>query len=216
MPENLFATQYDLTKKSKLREFYESKKVLIYSSIFILTIFIGSTIYYQESKEKKKVLLSENYIQAKVYLEKGKKAEALEILKNIVFSNDASYSTLSFYMILSENLISDNEEVSKLFDHLLENNKFDKEIRNLLLYKKALYKSNYVDELKLLEEIKPLLYNEGSVWKVHALLLLGDFYYSRNEYKKARDFYMQILLMKNLQQDLYDQAKLKLVLISDD
>ncbi len=216
MPENLFETRYDLTKKSKLREFYESKKILIYSSVFILTIFIGSTISYQESKEEKKVLLSENYIQAKVYLEKGKKIEALEILRNIVFSNDASYSTLSFYMILSENLISDNEEVSKLFDHLLENNKFDKEIRNLLLYKKALYKSNYVDELKLLEEIKPLLYNEGSVWKVHVLLLLGDFYYSRNEYKKARDFYMQILPMKNLQQDLYDQAKLKLVLISDD
>ena len=119
-------------------------------------------------------------------------------------------------MILSENLISDHEEVSKLFDHLLENNKFDKEIRNLLLYKKALYKSNYVDELKLLEEIKPLLYNEGSVWKVYALLLLGDFYYSRNEYKKARDFYVQIISMKNLQRDLYDQAKLKLVLISDD
>ena len=216
MTENLFETQYDLTKKSKLREFYESKKILIYSSIFILIIFIGSTIYYQENKEKKKVLLSENYIQAKVYLEKGKKTEALEILRNIVFSNDASYSTLSFYMILSENLISDNEEVSKLFDHLLENNKFDKEIRNLLLYKKALYKSNYVDELKLLEEIKPLIYNEGSVWKVHAFLLLGDFYYSRNEYKKARDFYIQILSMKNLQQDLYDQAKLKLVLISDD
>ena len=216
MPENLFETQYDLTKKSKLREFYESKKILIYSSVFILIVVIGSTIYYQESKEKKKVLLSENYIQAKVYLAKGKKTEALEILRNIVFSNDASYSTLSFYMILSENLISDHEEVSKLFDHLLENNKFDKEIRNLLLYKKALYKSNYVDELKLLEEIKPLLHNEGSVWKVHALLLLGDFYYSRNEYKKARDFYIQILSMKNLQQDLYDQAKLKLVLISDD
>ena len=216
MTENLFETQYDLTKKSKLREFYESKKILIYSSIFILIIVIGSTVYYQESKEKKKILLSENYIQAKVYLEKGKKTEALEILRNIVFSNDASYSTLSFYMILSENLISDNEEVSKLFDHLLENNKFDKEIRNLLLYKKAVYKSNYVDELKLLEEIKPLLYNEGSVWKVHTLLLLGDFYYSRNEYKKARDFYVQILSMKNLQRDLYDQAKLKLVLISDD
>ena len=216
MTENLFETQYDLTKKSKLREFYESKKILIYLSIFILIIVIGSSIYYQESKEKKKVLLSENYIQAKVYLEKGKKTEALEILRNIVFSNDASYSTLSFYMILSENLISDHEEVSKLFEHLLENNKFDKEIRNLLLYKKALYKSNFVDEIKLLEEIKPLLYNEGSVWKVYALLLLGDFYYSRSEYKKARDFYIQILSMKNLQQDLYDQAKLKLLLISDD
>tara|TARA_B100001123_G_C15241951_1_gene999440 strand:+ start:526 stop:1176 length:651 start_codon:yes stop_codon:yes gene_type:complete len=216
MAENLFETQYDLTKKSKLREFYESKKILIYSVIFILIISISTIIYYQSSKEKKKILLSENYIQAKVYLEKGKKIEALKILRNIVFSNDASYSTLSFFMILNENLISDKEEVSKLFDHLLENNKFDKEIKNLLLYKKALYKSNYVDESKLLEETRLLLSNEESIWKVYTLLLLGDFYYSRNEYKKAKDFYIQILSIQDLQQDFYNQAKSKLVLMSDD
>ena len=131
------------------------------------------------------------------------------------FEDKASVSSANSTNTMSH-LVNDNNEVSRLFDYLLENNKFDKEIRNLLLYKKALYKSNYVDELKLLEEIKPLLYNERSIWKVHALLLLGDFYYSRNEYKKARDFYVQIISMKNLQQDLYDQAKLKLVLISDD
>ena len=82
----------------------------------------------------------------------------------------------------------------KLFDHLLENNKFDKEIRNLLLYKKALYKSNYVDELKLLEEIKPLLNNKESVWRAHALLLLGDFYFSKKEYIKAKIFISEIFL----------------------
>ena len=119
-------------------------------------------------------------------------------------------------MILSENLISDNEEVSKLFDHLLENNKFDKEIRNLLLYKKALYKSNYVEESKLLEETKSLLNSEESVWKAHALLLLGDFYFSKKEFMKAKDFYTQILFKKDLQPDLYNKAKSKLALIADD
>jgi len=216
MSDNLFETQYDLKKKSKLRQFYESKKILIYSLIFILIFIIGIAIYYQENKEKKKIILSQNYIQAKVYLQKGRKADAVEILRNLVFSNDPSYSTLSFFMILNENLISDNEEVSKLFDHLLENNKYDKEIENLLIYKKALYKSNHVDDSKLLEEIKTLLNNEESVWRVHALFLLGDFYYSRKEYKKAKDFYMQILSIKNLQKDLYDQARLKLILISND
>ena len=81
MPENLFETRYDLTKKSKLREFYESNKILIYSSILTLIIIFASYSYYQASKEKKKILLSENYIQAKIYLESGNKTEALEILK---------------------------------------------------------------------------------------------------------------------------------------
>ena len=216
MPENLFETQYDLTKKSKLRELYESNKILIYSSILTLIIIFVSYSYYQVSKEKKKILLSENYIQAKIYLESGNKTEALEILKEVIFSNDPTYSTLSFFMILNENLVNENNEVSRLFDYLLENNKFDKEIRNLLLYKKALYKSNYVDELKLLEETKTLLNNEESVWRAHTLLLLGDFYFSRKEYIKAKDFYIQTLSIKNLHPDLYVQANSRLAFIADD
>ena len=216
MPENLFETRYDLTKKSKLREFYESKKILIYSSILALIIIFASYSYYQVSKEKKKILLSENYIQAKIYLESGNKTEALEILKKVIFSDDPTYSTLSFFMILNENLVNDNNEVSELFDYLLENNKFDKEIRNLLLYKKALHKSNYVDELKLLAETKPLLNNEESVWRAHVLLLLGDFYFSRKEYIKAKDFYIQTLSIKNLHPDLYVQANSRLSFIADD
>ena len=216
MSENLFETQYDLTKKSKIREFYNSNKILIYLIIFLLIISIGSFSYYQMSKEKKKILLSEKYVQAKVYLENGKNSEAVEVLKNLIHSNDPTYSTLSFFLVLNENLINNKNEVSKLFDHLLENNKFDKEIRNLLLYKKALYKSDYLEESKLLEETKTLLNDGESIWKANALLLMGDFYFAKKEYIKAKDFYVQILIMKNLHQDLYEQAKSKLLLIAND
>ena len=216
MSENLFETQYDLTKKSKIREFYNSNKILIYLIIFLLIISIGSFSYYQMSKENKKILLSEKYVQAKVYLENGKNSEAVEVLKNLIHSNDPTYSTLSFFLVLNENLINNKNEVSKLFDHLLENNKFDKEIRNLLLYKKALYKSDYLEESKLLEETKTLLNDGESIWKANALLLMGDFYFAKKEYIKAKDFYVQILIMKNLHQDLYEQAKSKLLLIAND
>jgi len=216
MSENLFETQYDLTKKSKIREFYNSNKILIYLIIFLLIISIGSFSYYQMSKEKKKILLSEKYVQAKVYLENGKNSEAVEVLKNLIHSNDPTYSTLSFFLVLNENLINNKNEVSKLFDHLLENNKFDKEIRNLLLYKKALYKSDYLEESKLLEETKTLLNDGESIWKANALLLMGDFYFAKKEYIKAKDFYVQILIMKNLHQDLYEQANSKLLLIAND
>jgi len=216
MADNLFETQYDLTKKSKLREFYESNKIWLYSAIFLFIIIIASYSYYKDSKERKKISLSENYIEAKVYLENGDKTKAVEILKNIIFSNDASYSTLSFFMILNENLINDTNEISKLFDYVLQNNKFDKGIENLLRYKKALFKSNYVDEEKFLEEIRPLLNDKETIWRGHGLMLIGDFYFSRKEYIKAKDFYTQILTIKNLQSELYDQAKMKLVNIAND
>ena len=216
MTNNLFETQYDLTKKSKLREFYESKKIWIFSIIFAFIIIAASYSYYVHSKERKKILLSENYIQAKVYLESGNKEKALETLKNITFSNDTTYSTLSFFMILNENLINDNNEISKLFDHLLQNNKFDKEIENLLRYKKALFKSSYVNEEKFLEEVRPLLDSKETLWKGHGLMLVGDFYFSKKEYIKAKDFYTQILTIKNFQPELYEQAKMKLINIAND
>ena len=136
MPENLFQIQYDVTKKSRIKKFYESNKILIFSSILILIILFGSLSFYLENQERKKILLSENYIQAKIYLENGNKNEALNKLKKVIFANDPTYSTLSFFLILNQNLISDYKEISALYDHLLENNKFEKELRNLLFSNK--------------------------------------------------------------------------------
>ena len=215
MPENLFEAQYDITKKSKLKKFYESNKILIFSSILILIIFFGSLSFYLESIGKKKLLLSENYVQAKIYLENGDKIAATNILKNLIFSNDPVYSTLSFFLVLNQNLISNHQELSVLFDHLLENNKFENEVRNLLIYKKLLFNSNLTNESELLEEVKPLI-NSETLWRPHALLLLGDYFASKGEYLKAKEFYTQILSINNLQKDLYDQAISQLTLITND
>ena len=213
MPENIFEAQYDLTKKSRIKKFYESNKIFIFSFILILIILFGSFSFYLENQERKKILLSENYIQAKIYLENGNKNEALNTLKKVIFANDSTYSTLSFFLILNQNLISDYKEISALYDHLLENNNFEKELRNLLIYKKSLFSSNSVSETELLETIKPLL-NTDTLWKPHALLLLGDYFISKGENIKAREFYQQILSMNNLHKDLYDQAKSQLVIIN--
>ena len=215
MPENLFEAQYDVTKKSKFREFYDSNKILIFSSLVILIIIFSSFSFFLSNKEKKKILLSDNYVQAKIYLESGNKVEAINILKNVVFADDPVYSTLCFFLILNQNLITDHKELSVLFDHVLSNNKFEKEVRNLLVYKKALFSSNFVNESELLEEIKPLL-NKDTLWKPHALLLLGDYFVSKKEYLKAKEFYTQILLTDNLQQDLYEQARSQLAFIIND
>ena len=213
MAENIFEAQYDLTKKSRIKKFYESNKIFIFSLILILIILFGSLSFYLENQERKKILLSENYIQAKIYLENGYNNEALNTLKKVIFANDSTYSTLSFFLILNQNLISDYKEISALYDHLLENNNFEKELRNLLIYKKSLFSSNFVSEIELLETMKPLL-NTDTLWKPHALLLLGDYFMSKGENIKSREFYQKILSMNNLHKDLYDQAKSQLAIIN--
>ena len=215
MNEDSIEARYDITKKSKLRRFYESNKILIFSSIFVLAIILISFSVYFENKEKNKILLSENYVQAKIYLENGNKDEAISLLKKVIFANDPTYSTLSFFLILNQNLVTDHEELSTLFDHLLNNNKFEKEVINLLIYKKALFNSNFISESKLLSDIQPLL-NTETLWKPHALLLMGDYFVAKKEYIKAKEFYTQILLINNLQKDFYDQVISKLIFITND
>ena len=215
MTENLFEAQYDLTKKSKLKKFYESYKIFIFSFIAILVIFYGSFSFYLVNKEKEKILLSENYLQAKIYLEEGDKNKAMNLLKEVIFANDPTYSSLSLFLIMNKNLITDYKELSNLFDHLLENNKFSREVRNLLIYKKALLNSNFVDESELLESIRPLL-NTETLWKPHGLLLLGDYFVSKGEYIKAKEFYQKIFTIKNLQKDFYYYASSQLALIANE
>ena len=215
MNENLFETRYDVTKKSRLKEFYEVNKILIYSVILILIIAIASVGFYSEVKKKKKILLSDKYLVAKVYLENSDKNKATNILKSVIFDNDSTYSTLSLFLILNENLIADQRELSNLFDHVLKNNKFEKEVKNLIIFKKALFQSNFVSELELLEAVKPLI-NTDTVWKPHALLLLGDYFASKKEYLKAKELYLQILSLKNLHQELYNQARSRLIFVTND
>ncbi len=215
MNENLFETQHEEKSKSKLKIFYEKNKILIFSTLIIIIIVIGSFGFYSTLKEKKKTFLAESYIEAKIYLANNDKNTAKNILKEIIYANDSTYSTLSFFLILNQKLIKEQEELSNLFDYVMENNIFEKEEKNLIIFKKALFQSNFINESELLEVLKPLI-NTDTAWKPHALLLLGDYFVSRKEYIKAKEFYMQILSLKNINRELYDQAKSRLVLIIND
>ena len=103
------------------------------------------------------------------------------ILEKIIFSNDSTYSTLSLFLYLNENLTTDQEKLVGLFNQVLENNKFEKEVKDLVIFKKALIHANFVNESKLLETVNPII-KEETIWKPQALLLVGDYYASNKEY----------------------------------
>mgnify|MGYP001388592247 CR=1 FL=1 len=91
MNDNNIETQYDLTKKSKFRIFYDSNKTAIYSIVLVLVILISSLIFYIDHKKKKVLLLSNKYIQAKIYIESENSDEALNI---------SAFENLSFHWSL--------------------------------------------------------------------------------------------------------------------
>ena len=118
-------------------------------------------------------------------------------------------------MILNQNLIEDKKELSGFFDYLLSNIKLDEEIKNLLIYKRALFNENLLNESEVLESVQPLL-NSNSLWNAHALLFLGDYFSSKGEYLKAKEFYTKVFSLENLHNVLYEQARSQLALISNE
>ena len=102
MEENLYKAEYVLSKGKKINNFYKKNKNYIFISIIVFISFIGAVIFYLESKNEKKILLAENFIEAKIFIKNGEKNKAKDILKTIVYADDSAYSALSLFIILNE------------------------------------------------------------------------------------------------------------------
>jgi len=214
MAQDSFQAQYDVTKKSKIKIFFDKYKIKIYSFLTIFVISIFSLFLYIDYKKDQKISLAEKYVNAKIYIKNQENQKAKKILYDLIHSNNSVYSILAFFLVLNENLIKDQKEISELFESLLANNDFDNDTKNLIILKKVIFKSNFANENEMLNEIKPII-KSNSVWKPHALLLMGDYFVSKKEYLKSKDFYNQILTTKNLHQDFYYKANSRLALISN-
>ena len=114
----------------------------------------------------------------------------------IIESKDTTYSPLALYFLIDNNVINSNNKINRLFNILINETKLDKEIKNLIIYKKGLYNSEFESENNLLEILKPII-NSESIWKSHALYLLGEFFYSKNEKQKAKEFFEKIIILEN-------------------
>jgi hypothetical protein len=215
MNENIIEAKYNITKQSKVKLFYNKYKTLIFIIATFIILSIFCLLYYANYKESKKVELSHNYFKAKIYIQNNQNEKAVETLNSIIFEDDNTYSSLALFLIVNENLIVDNVKLSELFDHVLEKNTFNDDIRNLIIFKRALIKSNVNNELEMLEATK-LITQSDSVWKPHALLLLGDYFSSKKEYIKSKEFYAQILQLKNLNENFYFEANSRLALINNE
>ena len=127
----------------------------------------------------------------------------------MIKDKDITYSPLALYFILDNNLIDDSNEINDLFDLVINKVDLEKEIKNLIIYKKALYNADNISENQLLEILNPLV-NSQSVWKSHALYLLAEYFYSKNEKEKSKEFFKQILNTEKANGDLVKEARKRL------
>ena len=163
----------------------------------------------KNSTKKKKLKISDQYNQIVNEYSKNNKQVTGNALVELVNKKDPTYSPLSLYFIIDNNLVTDQSKINSLFDLLIKDTSLDSEIKNLIIYKKALYNADNAEESDLLSILNPLI-NSKSVWKSHSLYLMAEYFYANNQKQKAKEFFNQIIVLENSNQDIRIQAEKRL------
>ena len=197
------------TRNEKIKNFFVNNKNKIISGIIILIIIIISVFSYDKYLINKKKDISDSYNSIIIdYSEKTKEKTASSLIE-IINKKDPTYSPLSLYFIIDNNLVSDQSRINSLFDVLINDTPLDSEINNLIIYKKALYNADNAQEGDLLNMLNPLI-NSKSVWKSHSLYLMAEYFYANNQKQKAKEFFNQIIALENSNPDIRLQAEKRL------
>ena len=197
------------TRNEKIRNFFvNNKKTLLTFAVIIIAILFGY-FAYEEYKENKKLEISDQYNSAVTKFSEENKERTENVLVDLVYKNDPTYSPLSLYFIIDNKLITDKSKINDLFDNIIDEVSLDKEIKNLIIYKKALYNADSSEENELLDILKPIT-NSNSIWKAQALYLLAEYFYSKEEKQKSKEFFNQLILLENANQDLKTEAQKRL------
>ena len=197
------------TRNEKIRNFFINNKKLLITILSLTIILLITYFAFEEYKERKKIKISDQYNSIVAEYSINNKEITINALVELVNKKDSTYSPLSLYFIIDKQLIMEPSKINSLFDVVIEDISLDKEIKNLIVYKKALYNTDNSDENELLEILKPII-NSSSVWKSHALYLMAEYFYSKNEKQKAKDFFNQIILLENANQDLKTESQIRL------
>ena len=194
------------SRNEKIKNFIINNKKKIAICLTVLVISILGYFIYQQYADKNKVKLADKYNSTTTDFLSGNKLNVENELVNIINTKDTTYSPLALYFLIDNNITIPKEEMVYLFDRVIVYTALPKEIRNLILFKKAIYFSESESENSLLSILKPVI-NSDSIWKSHALYFLGEYFLSKNEKQKAKDFFEKILITDKANPNIKLEAK---------
>ena len=118
-------------RNEKIKNFFSKNKkmiVLMLSSFLVLIIFYFS---YSEYKNKIKLKFSDKYNLLVAEYSQNNKNKTKNALVELIKKNDSTYSPLSLYFIIDNQLITDNSEINQLFDSIIQDTPLKKEIKKI-------------------------------------------------------------------------------------
>ena len=197
------------TRKEKIKNFLINykKRIIIFIIVIILVLF--GYFSYEEYQNRNKEKLAERYNLVVTKFEKNQKENLKIELEEIINAKDKTYSPLAFYFLLDNQMITANEEINSYFDILIDELDLEDEIKNLIIYKKGLFNADFANENELLDILNPIIKSE-SVWNSHALYLMAEYYFAKNEKQKSKEFFNQIVSLENSNSKIKLEAQKRL------
>ena len=189
------------TRKEKIKNFFINNKNKLISIVVFLLLVLFGFFFYQDYKKGHKEGLANKYNSAVIQYESGEKSKIINLLKEIIEDKDKTYSPLSFYFLLDNDLITSKEEINKYFDIIINEIGLDKENKNLTIFKKGLFNSEFANENELLNILNPVIKSE-SIWKPHALYLMAEYYLAKKEKQKSKEFLEQLVSLENISEKI--------------
>jgi len=189
------------TRNEKIKYFFINNKKKFIIGFSIIFIIVAGYLLVVEMKGQHQKKLANQFNINTINFNLENKQTTIDQLIKLINENDTTYSPLALYFLIDNNLINDQNKLNILFDEVINETNLDEEIKNLVIYKKALFNSGFSTENDLLQILNPII-NSNSIWKSHSLYLIAEYFYSKNQKKKAKEFFNQILLLPNANSDI--------------
>ena len=184
------------TRNEKIKIFFINNKKYLIAILSSIILIVFAYFSYGEIQDRKMKKLAEKYNNISIKFSSSNKMDVKNELIEIINEKNSTYSPLALYFIIDNEIQSSNEEINKFFDIIINEVNLNKEIKNLIIYKKGLFNASFETENNLIKILNPII-NSDSVWKSHALYLMAEYFYYKNQRQKSKEFFNQIIILEN-------------------
>ena len=141
----------------RIKNFFAKNKKII--TIFISTtiLIIFSFFILKELDHRKNKNIADQYNEIMINFESSNKNNFKNQLIEIINEKNSTYSPLALYFIIDNKIDTSNEELNRFFDLIINETDLDEEIKNLIIYKKGLFNSDFETENNLIMILNPLM-----------------------------------------------------------
>ena len=198
------------TRNERIKKFFINNKKYLISILTLIVLLVISYFAFTEIQDNKNKNLALKYNNTVIKFDPLNKENVKNELIEIIYEKNPTYSPLALYFIIDNEIQASNEEINNYFDVLINDTDADEEVKNLILYKKGLFNADFTNENNLIAILKPII-NSDSIWKSHALYLIAEFFFHKNQKQKAKEFFNQIIKNEKSNAKIVSESKKRLI-----